>query len=154
MEFIMKELTLAKGKVALVDDEDYVEVIKYKWWLDSDYVRGWVNGNQTRLHNFIMGENDGMEVDHINRNGLDNRRCNLRFVTRSQNSMNRDANKNGTSKYKGVRLLRQKYWTAQIKLKGKNIHLGNFKSELLAAEAYDKAAKKYFGEYARLNFPI
>ena len=95
----------------------------------------------------------GMQVDHINGDRLDNRRENLRIVTNWQNQMNRGMTINNSSGYKGVRLRRSGKWEAQIRVNKKAIFLGRFYDKLDAAHAYDDAAKKYFGEFARLNFP-
>ena len=106
------------------------------------------------MHREIMEAKRGIIVDHINRNGLDNRKENLRFVSRSQNAMNSE--REGypyTSKYRGVCLgKRRKKWRAYICVGLKQKYLGYFYSEEEAAKAYDAAAKKYRGEYAFLNF--
>lgn len=108
------------------------------------------------LHRDILGEEcKGRLVDHINKNPLDNRRCNLRLATVSQNAMNQAKQKNRSSKYKGVNLdksrNRVKRWRAQIKKEGKKMHLGRFLTEKEAAEAYNAAAQELFGEFASLN---
>ena len=92
-----------------------------------------------------------MEVDHINHNTLDNRRCNLRLATHGQNMANSRPNKG--RKYKGVWQIMGKYWVAFIGKNKKQIYLGSFSTPKLAAKAYDEAARKKFGEYACLNFP-
>ena len=108
-----------------------------------------------RVHRKILGlfPNDGLEVDHINHNGLDNRRCNLRVCTRQQNQMNKRAMK-GSSKFKGVFWhSHAKKWGACITLQGRNKYIGVFISEIDAARAYDRYAAEHFGEFAYLNFP-
>ncbi len=103
------------------------------------------------MHNLIINTPDGMEADHINGNTLDNRRSNLRICTRGQNQRNRRGNLNGTSKYKGVSFKNEnKKWVAQIGFK-KNMFIGYYKTEIEAALAYNEAAKKYHGKFARLN---
>jgi hypothetical protein len=102
------------------------------------------------MHRLFAGA-PGMDVDHINGNGLDNRRCNLRPATRSQNNMNR-AKRRGVSKFKGVSPKRGK-WRAYLKTGKKQHNLGVFESEYDAARAYDVKAKEMFGEFARVNFP-
>lgn len=96
----------------------------------------------------------GLVVDHINHNGLDNRRRNLRIVTAKQNSWNmRSAKGRGTSNYKGVGWVKNKRkWRASISIDNKPKHLGYFEDEKKAAAAYDKAAKEHRGEFAVLNF--
>jgi hypothetical protein len=95
-----------------------------------------------------------MFVDHIDHNGLNNRRSNLRLCTAQQNARNHRPQLRGSSKYKGVSWRQDgKVFRALIWHNGKSINLGRFKNEIDAAKAYDKAAKKYFGEFAYLNFP-
>jgi hypothetical protein len=96
----------------------------------------------------------GLLVDHRNLNGLDNRRSNLRLATHGENNQNKRKRKGASSRYIGVSFEKRiKKWSARIMYKGKAIWLGNFKNEIDAALAYDKAARKYYGEFARLNFP-
>ena len=106
------------------------------------------------MHRDILKPPDHLCVDHINHNGIDNRRANLRLATHRQNSYNRiHFTKNPSSKYKGVSFRkRTKKWDAKIRYDGKNKHIGSFKDEIEAAKAYDEAAKKYQGEFAALNF--
>lgn len=100
-----------------------------------------------------MQPEDGFWVDHINGDTLDNRRSNLRLCTVSGNNHNRMKSKNNTSGYKGVSWLKQNQkWRAYIKVNSKDKHLGCYLDKEDAARAYDKAAKEYFGEFARLNF--
>ncbi len=167
----MKEIHLTQGKVALVDDEDYELLNKYKWCAKKDRnifytTRGITIQSQNkaknikqktkiiRMHRLIMKGKlkSNKEIDHINGNSLDNRRCNLRIVTRSQNNMNQKKTR-GTSKYKGVSWHKNnKKWRSQIRLNGKQMYLGLFDNEAEAAKAYDKRAKELFGEFAKPNF--
>jgi len=96
----------------------------------------------------------GMIVDHINRNGLDNRRCNLRIGTIAQNAMNKRGQRNASSRFKGVTWSHHvSKWVASINEGGKRRHLGCFVSEIEAALAYDAAARILHGDWACLNFP-
>lgn len=106
------------------------------------------------MHRVIMNPPKGFLVDHRNLNSLDNTRPNLRNATRSQNQFNRNKIKSKTSsRFMGVCFdKRRKKWCAYITVEGKRIWLGYFDSEIEAAKAYDEAAKKYHGEFARLNF--
>ena len=145
---------------ALIDDDDYDEVSKYKWYTKKTtnvkYATRWfIVDNKIKIeymHRFILKVKNGFDVDHINHNGLDNRKKNLRVCTRSQNNMNSRKRKNQTSKYKGVYYnKRDNKWVSQIRHNKKTICVGCFLNEIDAAKAYNKAAKKYYGEYANLN---
>ena len=104
------------------------------------------------MHRLVMGAALGEQVDHIDGNGLNDCKNNLRLVTQPQNNMNQKACRRGSSKFKGIRLhSKANRWTAQIGVNGKQIYLGMFKDEVSAAIVYNKAAIHYFGEYAKLN---
>ena len=105
------------------------------------------------LHREIIGAPTGMFVDHINHNGLDNRKANLRLATRLQNARNRPkTNKATSSQYKGVSYRRANgKWSATIFTDGRNVHLGYFETEIEAAKTYDKAAIERYGRFAALN---
>lgn len=158
----MKEIKLTQGKVALVDDEDYDELMKHKWCahkMGNNYYadRGiYINGKHYTIlmHRQILGITEySIQVDHINMNGLDNRRCNIRTCSASQNFMNQKSYKNSSSKYKGVCWRNDsKKWRARIRLNKKAYNIGTFENEIDAAKAYDEFAKKMFGEFARTNF--
>ena len=139
-----REIILTQGKVALVDDEDYSTLSKYKWCAHKQKntfyaVRQIPDGNgkqkQIKMHMEIAGTPKGLVTDHINGDGLDNRRVNLRIVTKRQNSQNRHHKK--TSKYPGVsfRADLQK-WQAYIKIESHQKHLGYFDDEEAAYHAY------------------
>lgn len=153
-------IKLTQGKVAIVDDEDYALVSQYKWWAHKIrniyYVQAHEpkNNKKIRMHRLIMGIADPkVGIDHINGNGLDNRKNNLRIATKSQNGMNQKPQKNRSSKFKGIYWNKNaKKWQAQIKINKKNKYLGLFNIETEAAKSYDIAAKELFGEFARLNF--
>ncbi len=162
-----RKIPLTQGKFAIVDVEDYEQLSIYKWFAVK-YGRCFyaarkgiskTTRRKTRsipMHRQILNVPDDKVVDHINHNGLDNRKANLRIVTVLQNSWNaRKQNGNLSSKYKGVSLTkRTRRWKAKISYKGKNIYLGCFDDEYSAAKAYDKKAAELFGEYAVLNFPV
>jgi hypothetical protein len=140
----------AKDGHSIIDVEDaYLDV--YKWSLTK---RGYVaRGKGALLHHAIMGKPEkGYFVDHINRDRLDNRRSNLRFVTMSQNNQNISKQKNNTSGHRGVHWRKDtSKWSAEIKVNYKKIVLGCYENIDDAAKAYNKAAVKYFGEFAVLN---
>jgi len=156
----MKEVEITQGKVVMVSDEDYKKISKFNWSYSAStgYAvrKGRKNQNEPRtvhMHRAIMNAKVNMQVDHINGNKLDNRRSNLRFASVQKNAFNRKKPKvKCTSKYKGV--LKRKNsikWEARIKFNNKAIYLGRFVNEEDAAKAYNKAALKYFGEFARCN---
>jgi len=156
----MKEIRLSQGKVALVDNEDFESINQFKWHIDKRlhtiyavrqerYMTG--KYKKVYMHNQIMGVK---WIDHINSDGLDNRKINMRPCNCGQNNMNQRPQEGKSSEFKGVFWHKQrKKWTAQSGINGKRKHLGMFKSEIMAALAYDNEAKNLFGEFARLNFP-
>ena len=147
----MKEIPLTQGKVTLVDDEDYDMVCAAGSWSykEPGYARSYKHG---RLHRWLLRPRDGLNVDHINGNGLDNRMCNLREATQSQNLMNSRPRVGWTSKYKGVSINRASgKWMATIRIDGENKYLGIFENEVDAANAYKQQANKSFGEFARFE---
>lgn len=151
----MKEIRCTKGMIALVDDEDFELVSQFKWQaiFKGKTYYAFTGRPGIRMHRMILGLTDPrIGVDHKNHNGLDNRRENLRISTQQDNVRNQRARK-GTSKYKGVFFEKStgKY-KAAISVNYKTINLGRFFNELDAARAYDEAAKKYFGNFAVLNF--
>ena len=160
----MREILLSQGLCAIVDDDEYEKLMGYyKWYAckNRHLVYAKCNtsstaGNRTtlKMHRIIMNAMPGQVVDHINGNGLDNRKCNLRIVDDQKNAANRRCHAGSSSKYKGVawHIIRRK-WQVNICVNGKNIYLGLHENEVDAALTYDMAAMKYFGEFARLNFP-
>jgi HNH endonuclease len=137
------------GKFALVDDEDFDLVNSFNWYLSGSYpVRSLgkrPNRTKISMHRFLMNTPVDKVTDHINGNGLDNRKSNLRICTISENTINSKKSINKSSKYKGVSFINP--WRAYI---GRKI-LGHFKTEKEAAEAYNKAAKELYFDFARLN---
>ena len=150
-------IPLLGGDIALVDDEDYDRVMAAAepTWRHHQmrHVMYASTGHRQRtMHRVVLRlDMGGPAVDHINGDGLDNRKANLRLATNSQNQMNaRKHGANATSSYKGVRLHEGK-WQARIKINGVQSNLGHFDTPEVAADAYDLAALKAFGRYARLN---
>jgi len=147
--------------VALVDDADFELVASVgKWYANPNAHTFYARKNFCRdnrytavlMHKLITG---WPLVDHVNRNGLDNRRSNLRSATSSQNSMNRGLRSDNTSGYKGVSWhASSTAWRAVIWKDGLRRHLGPFSNPEAAARAYDSAAVELFGDFARLNFPM
>lgn len=150
------EIPLTQGRVALVDAEDYDQLMKYNWHVSSGYAkRSEVRNGKIvviPMQRQIMGEPENMLVDHINHDKLDNRRCNLRVATRTQNLRNRAKWILKTSKYKGVDYYKRiKRWRARIEVNGKNVHIGSYRTQEEAALAYNNAALIHHGEFAGLN---
>lgn len=158
-------LQLSQGLVAIVDKEDFERCSKFKWYAVKDtnnarevyYAKTNIrhsNGYMTTiaLHRFILNAGKGSIIDHIDGDGLNNRKNNLRFATASQNMMNQRRNPNGlkASPYKGIAKHGNK-WAARIRQDGMWIHVGYFEQARDAAEAYDIAAVELFGEFARTN---
>jgi membrane-bound lytic murein transglycosylase len=147
-----------------LDRIDYYRLGHLKWHLKGcdmkkfyavrDVKTGPGRTRQLSLHREIMNEPKGLLVDHKNSDSLDNRIANLRPATRAENAQNRKKTQNASSKYKGVSFhKRYKKWSVNISHKGKNMLLGYFENEIDAAKTYDRAALKYYGQFAKLNFP-
>lgn len=154
----MKEIQLNRGRVALVDDDDYEKLVKFRWITTSG---GYVVTSKsvcnrtvnTLMHRMIMGcsRGDGLIIDHKDKNPLNNQKSNLRLCNKSQNAAN--ANKReSASKYIGVTWVkREKIWVAQITKNYQNYYLGRYKNEEDAGLAYNKKAIELHGEFANLN---
>lgn len=143
-------------KNGIIDEADAEKVLSHNWSINRQGYLAyciWPKNEMIRLHHFLIGKNPDGYVDHINGNPLDNRRCNLRFVTPTQNSMNsRKTYSKRNSKYKGVGWSKtNKKWRAYITIQKKLTFLGHYNSEEEAAIAYNDAAAKHFGEFARPN---
>lgn len=134
-----------------IDGADYPLVSDFHWMLSKD---GYAVCSEkfmkfTSMHRLILGKRDGMMIDHIDGNKLDNRRSNLRFATAAQNQFNRGIGKKNTSGFKGVSLdKRSGKWMANIRHSGKKNYLGQFDTKELAAAAYDREARLHHGEFA------
>ena len=162
MEIIFLESSQGKirGETS-VDTEDFKRFSNFKWRLltPTNYVvRSQTTNGKKKvllLHREIMSAPEGMTVDHINGNRLDNTKSNLRLATIAENTRNRGAQKNNTSGYKGVfrksLSCRGKEWRARLNFKKQTINLGSFDSAKEAAIAYNKASLKFHGEFAYLN---
>lgn len=151
----MKLIPLTKGKFAKVDDADFELLSKYKWYFvlkkptaRTGYAVHDFNKRHVSMHRFLLNPPKEMDVDHINRDGLDNRRSNIRICTRSFNMANIAAR----GRYKGVEKVK-KYdkWFARIRLNGKRKYIGIFNTPEDAARAYNEVAKDFYGEFALLN---
>ena len=159
----MKEIKLAHGYTAIVDDDDFERIAHNAWHIRkrkrsdgsvaSVYaIRNALSADGRRtsreMHRDVMCAKYGQQVDHINGNGLDNRKENLRFCTSQENARNRRPALRGSTP-KGVSWhKRTKKWQAQIKIAGKTIYLGVYNSEHDASAAYIKAAKRHFLDFA------
>ena len=153
-----KEIQLTKGIVTIVDDADFEYLNQFKWYLlksNSNYyaIRTKRPENKLiQLHRIVIQAKQGEIVDHINGNKLDNRKCNLRICTKSQNCQNRKISKLNKSGFNGVSWnIRNKKWVAQIACNNQKIHIGFFNEPIEAAKAFNAAALKYHGEFANLN---
>jgi hypothetical protein len=152
----MKMIPLTQGKAALVDDADAYLVSRYKWFAVFDghnwYAATKKNSRQLRMHNLLTTPPEGMEVDHEDRNGLNNQRSNLRVCAHRNNGRNRAMNSDNTSGFKGVSWKkREGGWCAQITISPIVKWLGLFDDKKEAAKAYDAAAELHFGEFAITN---
>lgn len=156
-------IPLTKGKFAIIDTQDLLIVGQFSWRANEHSPGRWYarrsfrhDGRQSseQMHRRIVGPPVGLWVDHINGDGLDNRRSNLRLCTRQQNTANQAVTTTGASGFRGVRRFRNTTkWQAQIKVNQRSLHLGQFNTPEEAAHAYDAAAWRAFGPFATLNFP-
>ena len=158
----VKKICLSQGKSALVDSDHYEMLSKWKWCfhhtgyavrtIKTKLPYGRRKSHMVFMHRVVNGTPKGMYTDHINGDKLDNRKGNLRSATKAQSSMNTSPHKKSSSRHKGV-VFHKKLgkWQSQIRINGKQKHLGVFEHEDDAALAYNSAAKKHFGEFAKLN---
>ena len=158
-----KKIPLLHGQVTLVDEDDYVLLKGYKWRAGNNRGYGWYvqrtsptdgNGKEHTLlmHREILNAKPDEEIDHIDGDGLNNQKSNLRLCTRSQNMANSRKGEGYSSRFKGVWWNRRLgEWQVAIRVSGRRIHLGLFENEKEAARAYNAAAIEAFGEFARIN---
>ena len=158
-----KRIPLTKGLFAVVDADDYDFLSRWKWYAVAGHRTSYAiraqslpGGKQIKIfmHRLLLETPPGMVSDHIDCDGLNNTRGNLRVVTTRQNQMNQRPRRGGTSPFKGVSLDTSRPrtpWLAQIKVNGHTIHLGRFSCRDDAARAYAAAAAKHFGDYARVS---
>lgn len=143
----MREIPLTQGRVALIDEADFDWLNQWKWHYDKGYATR--TSKKIFMHRVIMRPPLGMVTDHINGNGLDNRRSNLRLATVTQNCQNARIRKDNTSFFKGVYRTNTDKWRARIQVGKKRLFLGDFSSAQEAAGVYITAALEFHGEFAR-----
>ena len=157
----MKEIKLTNGGVTLVDDSDYEELNQYKWFAhkerDTAYVlryqyNGFRQYGRVLMHRQILNPEKSDDVDHVNGDGLDNQRSNIRVCSRQQNLENQRLRSDNTSGFKGVSLCnKNRAWRATVNLNGKQVHVGCYPTKEAAAQAYNHKAIELFGQFARSN---
>ncbi len=160
MEWV--EIPLTRGYSTKVDKEDLYRVSNIAWTAQITikktghtriHAKGYIDGREIRLHRFLLNITDSkVLVDHINGDALDNRKCNLRTASMSENNRNRRTNTKHLTGFKGIHKKGSR-WRAIISSSGKSIFLGSFEELESAIRAYDMAAIRYFGEFAYTNFP-
>jgi hypothetical protein len=163
---MVREIPLTQGKVALIDDEDFARVNAFKWYTlalrktdgscryyawrsvrQPDGKRVWIY-----LHRFLMNAPADLVVDHVNGNGLDCTRTNMRLATHAQNVQNMRPHKHGVSGFKGIWRRKSGRWQAEIRAEDRRIRLGTYDDPAFAAAIYDAAARQLFGHFSNTNF--
>jgi hypothetical protein len=155
----MIEISLTQGYTALIDDEDYDLVSQYKWCTQITGTKYYAVSRTSRLndankkqhriymHRLILNPPKKTEIDHIDGDGLNNQKNNIRVCSHKENQRNQLKHKDGKTGYKGLY-----YRDGKYEVYANHTYIGSFIDEIDAAKAYDIAAKKYFGEFANLNF--
>lgn len=159
----MLAIALTPDHNAIIDDEDYDLISKYEWSLWTSgraknmfYARCTTErGQSISMHRIILGVSVNVAIDHINHNGLDNRRANLRITNQQKNSWNSKPHNDGVTRYKGIfnQGRNNGKWYSKVTYRGQRYYLGSFNSQEEAALAYDNKVLELFGEFAYLNFP-
>lgn len=157
----MKKIALTRGQFALVDDTDFEWLNQWKWYYQPHRQTGYakrtqrIDGKKTHIsmHHLVIGKPPiGLVTDHMDCNGLNNQRHNLRFCTDAENKRNRDKTKQNSSGIKGAYWQKQiNRWYSRIQVNGKSIYLGTFDTAQLAGEAYNRAAIIHHGEFSRFS---
>lgn len=159
------KIPLSQGKEAIIDECDAPDILPFRWhaqhrrrkscgdvWYAARNVKTSKGFTIIKMHRVIMNAPAGFDVDHIDSNGLNNTRKNLRVCTKSQNAQNSRKRKGTSSRFVGVDYRRDiEKWQARVKSNNVRVHLGCFENEIQAASAYNAKAKELFGQYARLN---
>lgn len=159
----MKYIPLTQGKFAIVDDEDYDYLMQWKWCAAKDKNTFYairrirhklkVKQQTIRMHRLLLGAQKGNWCDHVDSNGLNNRRYNIRICTPSENAQNKRLSSQNKSGFKGVCWNKKaKKWQTKIRIGGKQRTIGYYFCLVKAAKAYDAQARKAFGIFARTNF--
>jgi hypothetical protein len=154
-------IPLTQGKFAVIDAADADRISGYHWYTQRREQNFYAIAHDPQkharlilMHRLILDPPDGLNVDHADGNGLNNRRANLRLTDRAGNKRNGRLPKNNRSGYKGVYWkARRQRWEVQIRVDGRLHHVGYFRDREEAARAYDAAAREAFGPFARTNFP-
>lgn len=152
----MKKIKLTQGKYALVDESDFEELNKFKWYAIKHHntfyaVRSSGGPGKIHMHRVVIKTPKDRETDHADGNGLNNQKYNLRACIHSENQRNKRMPKNNTCGYKGLSWCeRNKKWLVRISFNSKRIYLGHFEDKISASKAYSAACIKYHGKFANI----